>query len=74
MWGNLDGVGQTVKNASGVLKLLSLFDSSQDSPKNRASLNQAAFYAEIARALGQVESSTSISNGITKVKVSIGKP
>lgn len=74
LYGNLDGLGQTVKNASGVLKLVSLFDSSQDSPKTRAALGQTAFYSGIARAFGQIQASMSNSNGTTRVKVTLGKP
>lgn len=52
-WANLNGIGQTLKNVSGLAKLATMLDSSSNSQVLRDQLDQVGAIATVLRELGQ---------------------
>ena len=72
-WINLESIAPTVKNATGVLKLATLFSSSDQSEKMRDTLNQAGVLADVLRALGQAKLTINSQDSGVEARLVIGK-
>jgi len=71
-WANLNGIGQTVKNAVGLAKLATLLDSSNGSHALREKLDQAGSVAAVLRELGQANLTMQSSTTGIQLKLIIG--
>ncbi|MEI8140627.1 MAG: hypothetical protein WCI03_12260 [bacterium] len=72
-WANLNGMGQTLKNATGVAKLATMLDSSNGSQEIRDKLDQAGTAAAVLRELGQANLSVNSAPTGFKLKLVIGE-
>ena len=72
-WANLNGIGQTLKNAAGVGKLVTLIDSSSGSQTLREKLDQAGTAAAVLRELGQANLTVRSSDTGFQLKLVIGQ-
>ena len=72
-WINLESIAPTVKNAAGVLKLATLFSSSDQSEKMRDILNQTGVLADILRTLGQAKITINSQDSGIEARLVIGK-
>lgn len=73
-WANLNGFGQTLKNAAGVAKLATMLDSSGHSQSLREKLNQAGIAASVLRELNQARLTVHSSDTGFRLKLDIGNP
>jgi hypothetical protein len=71
-WANLNGIGQTLKNAAGVAKLATLLDASEGAPSLREKLDQAGTVAAVLRELGQANLSVHSADTGFKLKLVVG--
>ncbi len=73
-WANLNGVGQTLKNVSGVAKLASMLATSSGTPALRETLNQVGTAAAVLRELNQAHLTMQSSPGGFRLNLVIGAP
>lgn len=73
-WVNLGSLAPTIKNAAGVLKLVTLATPSDQSEALREQLNQAGRLADVLRALDQAKVTLGSSGSTFQAKLEIGKP
>jgi len=74
IWGNLEGIGSTLKNALGVAKLAAMFDTSDNAKQLTKTLDQAEIAAAVLRSLGQIQATASTTGSLVRIKVALGKP
>jgi hypothetical protein len=72
-WINLESIAPTVKNAAGVLKLATLFSSSEQSGKIRDTLNQTGVWVDVLRVLGQAKFTINERDSEVEARLIIGK-
>ena len=72
-WINLESIAPTVKNAAGVMKLATLFSSSEQSVKIRDTLNQTGVWADVLRVLGQAKFTINARDSEVEARLVIGK-
>ena len=72
-WANLNGVGQTLKNVSGVAKLAAMLDASNGSQALREKLDQAGMVAAVLRELNQAHLTMQSSPGGFRLNLTIGE-
>jgi hypothetical protein len=72
-WANLNGIGQTLKNATGVARLATMLDASNGSQAIRDKLDQAGTAAAVLRELGQANLSVSSAPSGFILKLVIGE-
>jgi len=73
-WANLNGIGQTLKNAAGLAKLATLLDSSNGSQAMREKMDRAGTVAAILRELGQANLTVHSSPSGFQLTMMIGDP
>lgn len=73
-WINLEGTGKTVKNLANILKLTTLLTSSPQAAGTRATLERIETWSDALRVMNQANASASLSNGILRATVVLGKP
>ncbi|MEI6789193.1 MAG: hypothetical protein WCL49_12015 [bacterium] len=72
-WINLESIAPTVKNAAGVMKLATLFSSSEQSVIIRDTLNQAGIWADVLRVLDQAKFTINARDSEVEARLVIGK-
>lgn len=72
VWANLNGIGQTLKNAAGVAKLAAMLDTSEGSQTLHEKLDQAGTVAAVLRELGQANLSVHSTDTGFKLELVVG--